>query len=455
MNITVVGCGYVGVTTGVCLASVGHRVQCVDTAPERVAMLNDGRIPFHEHGMDDRLRGVLESGALRATLDVEAAVGSGEITFICVGTPSVGGAIDLAQVIAAAERVGMALRRCSGYHVVVVKSTVVPGTTAGIVRQTIESSSGLRCGEFGLCMNPEFLREGSALDDFMSPDRIVIGRIDDRSGEALDAVYQVFDSPRVFTTLSNAEMIKYASNTLLATLISFSNEIAGVCEATPGSDVETVLRGVHLDRRLSPIVDGRRSEPGVLAFLRAGCGFGGSCLPKDVNALRSYARGRGVAPRLLDAVHEVNVERPACVERLVEEALGTLAGADIAVLGLAFKAGTDDLRDSPALAIAGALLDRRAEVRGYDPAFAGVRQHPLIDRRVRLAATPADALRGADAAIVATAWPEFQQWDWPSLCPTMRRPVIVDGRNALTSIVWPAEARYFTIGRLAAQPVQI
>jgi UDPglucose 6-dehydrogenase len=446
MKITVVGCGYVGVTTGVCLATVGHRVNCVDSLADRVTRLAAGRIPFHEPGVQEALQTALGKGVLRATTDLEASVADSEVTFICVGTPSLDHGIDLSQVMTAAERVGEALRRCPTYHVVAVRSTVIPGATDGVVRQTLEASSGRRTGEFGLCMNPEFLREGSAMDDFMSPDRIVIGQCDAKAGQALDAVYRRFDSPRIFTTLANAEMIKYASNALLATLISYSNEIASVCEATPDADVDTVLHGVHMDRRLSPLVDGRRIEPGVLAFLRAGCGFGGSCLPKDVNALRSYARAQGVAPQLLDAVMTINAERPAHLERLIEQALGTLVGADVAVLGLAFKAGTDDLRDSPAVAIIRRLLQKGAKVRGYDPMLTTNGRRPAIDEQVCLFATPADALRGADAAVVATAWPEFERWDWASLCETMRRPVIIDGRNALRRITWPPRAQYLSIG---------
>jgi UDPglucose 6-dehydrogenase len=446
MNITVVGAGYVGLTTAVCLAKVGHRVHCVDIMPEKVARIGAGNVPFHEPGLQRILQTVLDSGVLRATADVETAVLSSEVTFICVGTPSVESGIDLAQVVAAAEHIGRALRVSDAYHVVVVKSTVIPGTTQGVVRRTLESTSGRLAGDFGLCMNPEFLREGCAVDDFLTPDRIVIGEWDHKAGQRLDEVYRPLECPRVFTTLANAETIKYASNSLLATLISYSNEIGSICEVTPGADVEGVMAGLHLDRRLSPLVQGERVRPAILDFLRAGSGFGGSCLPKDVNALRSYARQRGHQPHLLDAVMTINGDRPAYLARLTEFALGGLAGTTVAVLGLAFKAGTDDVRDSPALAIIARLLDKGVNVRGYDPLLTTNGGRPPIDGRVKLEATVADALRDVDAAVIATAWPEFQLWDWAPLCAGMRQAVIIDGRNALGSVAWPPGARYMGIG---------
>jgi len=383
---------------------------------------------------------------LRPTDDVDAAVSSSDVTFICVGTPSIESGIDLAQVVAAAERIGRALRTSDAYHVVVVKSTVVPGTTQGVVRRTLEATSGRRAGDFGLCMNPEFLREGCAVDDFLTPDRIVIGQGDDKAGQRLDEVYGPLKCPRVFTTLANAETIKYASNSLLATLISYSNEIAGICEVTPGADVDGVMAGLHLDRRLSPVIEGKRVRPAILDFLRAGSGFGGSCLPKDVNALRSYSRQVGHEPHLLDAVMTINVDRPAYVERMAEFALGRLAGTTIAVLGLAFKAGTDDLRDSPALAIISRLLDKDVNVRGYDPLLTTNGVKPPIDPRVKLEPTVVDALRDADAAVIATAWPEFQRSDWTALCAGMKQAVIIDGRNALRTVAWPPGVRYVSIG---------
>lgn len=446
MRIAVVGTGYVGLVTGACLASVGHCVTCVDISPERVAAINGGEVPFYEPGLPELLCTVLVNGRLRATTNlVEAVVGS-ELTFIAVGTPLAGEAIDLSQVVAAAGQVGRALREISGFHVVAIKSTVVPGTTDGLVRCVLEETSKRRVGDFGLCMNPEFLREGLAVGDFMDPDRIVIGQWDKASGQVLADVYQVFDCPKLLITLRNAEFIKYASNALLATLISFSNEMATLCEATPGTDVEVLTDGLHLDRRLSPVVNGERVVPGILSYLRAGSGFGGSCLPKDVNALRALARQRGVKPHLLDAVAAINKERMERVVALVEQMVGSLPDRTIAVLGLAFKPGTDDLRDSPSLVIIDYLLGKGAVVRGYDPvALKAARS--ILDKRVVLCDTPESALHGADAAVIGTADPQFAHLNWARLIGVMQRPIIIDGRNVLRQAELPLGVIYVSIGR--------
>jgi UDPglucose 6-dehydrogenase len=448
MRITIVGTGYVGLTTGVCLSFLGHQVACVDIVPERVAAISGGQPPFYEPGLTEMLSTALLSGRLRATTNLEEAVVGSDVIFIIVGTPETDRGIDLSPVVAAAQGVGLALRHASGYYVVALKSTVVPGTTGTLLRSLLEESSGRRVGEFGLCMNPEFLREGSAIHDFMNPDRIVVGQWDERSGKVLAEVYQSFECPKILTTLANAEMIKYASNALLATLISFSNEIAALCEVTPSVDVNVVLQSVHLDRRLSPVVNGQRISPGILAYLWAGCGFGGSCLPKDVNALRAYARGRFVTPHLLDAVMAVNALRAAYLERLAEEALGSLRGATVAVLGLAFKPDTSDLRESPAVAVIRLLRSKGANVKAHDPLVTSAPAGSELDGLATICKTSEEALRDADAALVVTAWPEFAELDWPALCGQMRNPVIIDGRNALETVSWPKGVRYFGIGRM-------
>ncbi|HUA60335.1 MAG TPA: UDP-glucose/GDP-mannose dehydrogenase family protein [Verrucomicrobiae bacterium] len=439
MRVTVVGTGYVGLVTGACLARLGHDVTCVDNAPERVAAVNSGRAPFFEPGLEEILTGAIRDGRLRASSNTAAAVASSQISMLAVGTPSRQGEIDLSYLSSAAEEIGKGLRDGSQYRVVVVKSTVVPGTADTLVRGILERVTGRITGEFGLAMNPEFLREGSAVADFLEPDRIVVGEWDLASGRAVAELYQSFECPKIFTTLRNAEMTKYASNALLATLVSFANEFAALCEATPGTDVEQVLNGLFLDRRLSPIRDGSRITPGILAYLRAGCGFGGSCLPKDVAALRHFARGQGVGSPLLDGVAAVNARRPAQLAALVEGAIGSLHGAAIAVLGLAFKPGTDDLRDSPALAIIRELEHRGAEVRAYDPMISAV-----AGLTVRHSAF--EAVSGADAAIVATAWPEFAELDWATLSKAMRRPILVDGRNALRHAAIPDDMTLISIG---------
>jgi UDPglucose 6-dehydrogenase/GDP-mannose 6-dehydrogenase len=443
MQITVIGTGYVGLTTGVCLASVGHNITCVDIAPERVAAINNGQVPFHEAGLPELLADARSAGRLHCTTALGEAVASADIIFITVGTPQTPRGIDLSYVAEACRNIGSALRGTLCNPVIAVKSTVVPGTTDTLVRTLIEEHSGRAVGEFGLCMNPEFLREGSAVEDFVNPDRIMIGQWDEESGRALAEVYESFNCPKIFTSLRNAEMIKYASNALLATLISFSNEMASVCEATPGADIRAVLEGLHLDRRLSPVVNGQMVRPGIVNFLWAGCGFGGSCLPKDVNALRAYAREHNVMPHLLDAVITINQNRPASLIGLAEQALGSLKGATVGVLGLAFKAGTDDLRESVALRVIPQLSAKGACVRAYDPVIG---PSSVKDLGATHCASGEEVLRNADAALIVTACPEFATWNWAALCGAMRRQVIIDGRNAFQKVAWPASARYLTVG---------
>lgn len=440
LRVTVVGTGYVGLVTGACLAELGHDVTCIDTATKRVSEVNRGVTPFHEPGLSEIMKRCIGAGRLRASSDTVSSVANGDVTFLAVGTPSTADRIDLSYLSMAAEQVGKGIRESKAYHVVVVKSTVVPYTTDTHVRTLLEKFSGIRAGAFGLCMNPEFLREGSAVDDFMNPDRIVIGQLDDRSGARVSDLYAPFDCPKLFTTLRNAEMTKYASNALLATLISFSNELSALCEATPETDIEEVLSAIHLDRRFAGTKD---SPAQILTYLRAGSGFGGSCLPKDLTALRHYARQVQVEPTLLDAVAEVNSMRPSHVLARAEQALGQLRGLTVAVIGLAFKPGTDDVRDSPALAIIERLRSKGAVVKAYDPLIRGL---PDCDG-ITLHASAGEALENADAAIIATAWPEFSHWDWRRLCSLMRRPVIVDGRNVLASLDLGPNATYVPIGK--------
>lgn len=451
MKVAVVGAGYVGLVSAAALAALGHDVVCVEADAARVDQIGRAEPPFYEPGLAELLRQNLAAGRLRATTDTPAAVAGRALTLIAVGTPDAGGQIDLSQVLTATRAVGAALRGHAGYHVVAVKSTVVPGTTDTVVRPALEEAAGRRVGsDLGLCVNPEFLREGLAVRDFLEPDRIVIGQWDEASGRVLAELYARFDCPKLFTTLRNAEMIKYASNALLATLISFSNELAALCEATPGSDIDAVMDGLHLDRRLTPLVEGRPVRPGILDYLRAGCGFGGSCLPKDLRALRAFARAQGVPTPLLDAVWAVNAARPDALVALAERRLGGLDGRVVAVLGLAFKPGTDDLRASPSLAVVDRLVARGAAVRAYDPLVAAAALP--YDGAATVCSSGAEALVGADAAIIATAWPEFARWDWRALSRAMRQPVIVDGRGALRGVVLPPEVVYLPVGRSVERP---
>jgi UDPglucose 6-dehydrogenase/GDP-mannose 6-dehydrogenase len=435
----------VGLVTGACLASHGHTVRCVEVSEERLGLIRAGKAPFYEPGLEDLLREGLASGRFSVTADLAPAMKASDVSLIAVGTPAKGEDPDLSYLETAARQIGGELRASAGYHAVVVKSTVVPGTTRNLVRQILESASGLKLGEFGLCMNPEFLREGSAVRDFMEPDRIVIGQADSRSGDVLEALYAGFHCEKLRVGLEEAELTKYASNALLSVLISFSNELASLCEATPGADVETVMQCLYLDRRLSPDGSGARVHPEILSYLRAGIGFGGSCLPKDVNALRVYGKRCGVATPMLDAVVATNTLRPAQVVDMAERALGGLSEKTIALLGLAFKAGTDDLRSSPALSILQALGSRGARVRAYDPCV-GPEAAGKAGLNGFYRESLESALSNADAAVVTTADPAFRDADWARLTARMRTPVLIDGRNVLRHARLPETARYYPIG---------
>jgi UDPglucose 6-dehydrogenase len=430
MKVSILGTGYVGLVTGACLAEKGHDVACVDLDASKVDRINRGDSPIFERGLEDLLR--RNAGQrLRATLDARAAVLSTDLTLIAVGTPFDGQRIDLTYVKESARTIGQALAGKAGYHAVVVKSTVVPGTTDRTVLPILEEASGKRAGQdFGVGMNPEFLTEGEAVGDFMDPDRIVIGGIDERTLDALAALYEPFpNAPRLRTNNATAEMIKYASNAMLATLISFSNELANLGSALGGIDVVEVMRGLHLSRYLSPIEGGKRVEPAIVSFLMPGCGFGGSCLPKDVSALVAHGRASGVPMDLLQSVLAVNSRQTAQIFRLLGKHFSELKGRRVSVLGLSFRPDTSDMRESPAIPIVRRLLEEGATVSAYDPAaMAEARQ--IFGESVAFSRSLEDALDGAEAVVLVTRWREFERVP-ELLLRGGRSPVFVDGRRML------------------------
>ena len=452
MNIAVIGAGYVGLVAAAGFASVGHRVVCVDLDRRKVDAINAGRPLLYEAGLEDIVQRALADGTLRATMELASCASDADAIFICVETPSTAAdGIDLRVIRECARGVGEALRQRPSYCVVAVKSTVVPGTAEDIVGPIVWAAAGKTRSEIGLVSNPEFLREGQAVRDFLYPDRIMVGGIDEASIALVTEIYAPFSAPIFATTPRTAEMVKYASNTLWATLVSFSNEIATICEATPGVDVEDVMRAVHLDERLSSAGPEGRVYPGAVSYLRAGCGFGGSCLPKDVRALIRYARDAGAQPDLLSAVMRVNESRPDALVRLVERALGTLADRPIAVLGLSFKPGTDDLRESPSIPIIHSLLRQGARVRAYDPIAQTAARTRWQESGITICSSAEEALAGAEAALVLTAWPEFSTLDWAGLRGRMARPLVVDGRRVLDGVALEqAGYEYLCIGRHAA-----
>ena len=432
MDVSIAGAGYVGLVTGVCLAELGHNVVNVDVDAQKVQQINSGVSPIFEPGLDDLLRRNVGE-RFRAATDLRDAVLRSDVTLIAVGTPFDGQKIDLQYVEQVARQIGECLIEKDDFHAVVVKSTVVPGTTENVVIPIVAQASGKTPGvDFGVGVNPEFLSEGEAVQDFMQPDRIVIGSNDGRTESLLENLYEPFaDTERVKTNLGTAEMIKYASNAVLANLISFSNEIGNLCSALGDIDVTDVMKGVHLAHYFTPRVEGvGRVEAPITAFLGAGCGFGGSCLPKDVSAIVRHGEVAGQPMQLLKAVLDVNEAQPGKMIGLLKKHFSKLDRVTVAVLGLAFKAGTDDIRQSPAIPLIQQLLAENANVIAYDPVVNGKSRDISSDQQIDYAECLEDAVSDADAVLLVTSWQEFERV--PDLLALRNpQPVCVDGRRML------------------------
>jgi UDPglucose 6-dehydrogenase len=406
VKISIIGSGYVGSVTGIGLAALNHTVILVDNDARKVDLLNRGSAPIFEPGLDKLLSE--NKDRITATTDLRHAILDTDITFIAVGTPSNdNGSIDLSFIQAVSTMIGDVLKEKRVRHLVVVKSTVLPGTTENLVQRTIEIRSGKKSGrDFGIASNPEFLREGSAVGDFFYPDRIVIGGEDEWSSGMLQDMYAGISCPRYLTTIKTAEMIKYVSNAFLATKISFANEIGNICKQVQ-VDTYQVFEGVGMDKRINP------------HFFRAGIGFGGSCFPKDVKALLSMAKELGVSACMLEATVSVNNSQPLEMIHLLKRHIPDLNGKKIGLLGLAFKPDIDDVRESRAIPLIGALLREGAEVTGYDPmAMANFRQ---IEDRISFAESAKDILR-SDAVLIVTEWQQFENLDYSG-------KIVIDGRR--------------------------
>ena len=432
MNIAVVGTGYVGLVTGACFAEFGNHVICVDKEAGKIAQLKAGEIPIYEPGLEETVKRNSRSGRLQFTTDLKSAIEGALVIFIAVGTPmSDGGEADLTYIRAVAHEIGANL---NGYKVVVTKSTVPMGTGA-MIRNIIEEVSGGR-QDFSVASNPEFLREGSAVEDFMRPNRVIIGTDDEQAKAILKDVYgplYLIETPVVLTSVITAEVIKYASNAFLAVKISYINEFANLCDAV-GADVHGVARGMGLDRRIGA------------KFLHPGPGFGGSCFPKDTRAAVAMARAHDQHLRIIEAAIQVNEDRPArCLSRM-EQCFGKLDGRTVAILGLTFKPNTDDMRESPALRVIDLLRKKGCRIRVFDPVAtaAAVRENPdLVGCRDEY-----EAASGVDLLVLATEWNQFRSMDLARLKSLMGTPNMADLRN----IYDPAEMRelgfgYMGVGR--------
>ena len=430
--------GYVGCVTAACLAETGHMVTGVDLEETKVSLINSGRSPIIEPGLEDLIRRGVDTGRLQALREAKKL---GDISLVCVGTPSnENGSLGLGQVERVVGQIGELLRNSDKFHVVVIRSTVLPGTVENIILPLLERTSGKQAGkEFGICMNPEFMRETTAIDDFYHPPFTIIGAHDALSAGRLAAIYSNLECPIERVPIPVAEMIKYASNAFLATKISFINEVAAICERL-GADAAVVAQGMGADPRIGP------------HFLRAGVGFGGSCLPKDLRALVACARVHDVRPLLLEAVQDVNEATRQRFIDTVESALGGLRGRTLAILGLTFKGGTSDLRESPALDIALRLLDGGAVIRAFDPQV-GEEITGHLPQAIRC--TDAyDAGEGSDAILLLSDCPEFLHLDWRRIASRVRGRLIIDGRGLPVREV-ATRAGFVYLGRGDRLPVSV
>lgn len=432
MKVSVIGTGYVGLVSGVCLAERGHQVVCVDVDQRKIDKINQAMPPIYEQGLEELLKKNIHVN-LQATTELHKSVLETDLSLIAVGTPFDGKRIDLRYIQEVSRQIGKALKDKPTYHLVVVKSTVVPGTTDEVVLPILEEASGKKAGvDFGVGMNPEFLREGEAIQDFMYPDRIVLGGMDEKSTSVLEQLYSVFSGvEQLKTNNKTAEMIKYTANSLLATMISFANEIGNLCAAIGGIDVVEGMKGVHLDKRLSPIMpSGQRIVPSFTTYLEAGCGFGGSCFPKDVKALKAYGVKAGSPMRILEAVIAVNTEQPNQVLSRLEKHFPQLEGVRVAVLGLAFKPGTDDMRESPAIPIIKALMMQGAEIKAYDPIAKHEAQQLFGNDTIVFCNDLTQAIDNVQAILLLTCWKEFKRV--PELLKHLdSQPLVIDGRRML------------------------
>lgn len=418
MKIIVIGSGYVGLVTGACLSETGIDVCCVDTDAAKIAFLGQGKVPIYEPRLQEIVERNIRTGRLHFTTDVSACIGGADVVFIAVGTPpDQDGSADTHSVIEVARTIG---RTITGYTVVAVKSTVPVGTTQQVgteIRKELHKRNASI--EFDVVSNPEFLKEGRAVSDFMTPDRVVVGAESTRAERTMELLYKPFMMTRnrmLFTDIATAEMIKYAANAMLATRISFMNEMANLCERV-GADIDNVRRGIGADPRIGA------------KFLYAGCGYGGSCFPKDVRALIATADRFGYPMPLLRAVDRINeAQKEIPFRKLKDHFDGHLENRTIAVWGLSFKPDTDDIREAPALVVIERLLKAGCRVKAYDPAATETVRKKLGDK-ILLADDMYAAAEGADSLVVMTEWRQFRHPDWLRLLGVMRHPVLIDGRN--------------------------
>ena len=446
MNLAVMGAGYVGLTTAICLASQNHRITIFDIDNEKIKQIQNKKLPFFENGLQEILEDVISSKNLVAVNNLNQLVENTDGCFICVGTPTKDDSIDLTQIIDATESLANSINENNNKNYqIIVRSTVIPNTTRNTILPILNEK--LSKQEFGLCVVPEFLREGRALDDFMNPDKIVIGNFDENSALFVKEIFKNFKDKCEFveTNLESAELIKYTNNAFFSMLISFSNEIANISEKISGVDPYEILNALVLDKRITSTVNNEKIVPNLASYLIPGCGFGGSCFPKDVQAILDYANKHKIHTPLLKAILNINAERPNKMVLLSEYILGELKDKKISILGLTFKPETDDLRSSPALDAIQILLEKGANIFAFDPTLKSESNSIKSLQNCTVCTTIEDALKDSDIAMIFTKWPEFKSIDSKFLKQFMKNPIIIDGRGFLDKEKFDA-GTYFKIG---------
>jgi UDPglucose 6-dehydrogenase len=437
-KLSFIGLGPVGLCTAVCFAAKGYHVTASEIDKTKVIQIKKGKPPFYELNLKEMLQETMNSGNLKIVTSNEEAVLQSDITFITVGTPTKSdGNINLTYITNASKGIGKALKKKKQTHLIAVKSTVTPGTTLNVIKRVLEKYSGKKCGkDFLLCFNPEFLSEGNAIRGTLNPDYIAIGGYNQKSTETLENLYKEFHKenlpPIIKTNIPTAELIKYANNAFLATKISLINTIANICEKTPGADVTKVAEAIGNDHRINPY------------FLDAGLGWGGSCFPKDLKAFIAYSKKLGYNPTLIQTTYETNQNQIKFTIQKIKQELKTLKGKRIAILGLAFKPNTDDIREARSIKIISQLLKQGATITAYDP-MATSNTKKTLKGKIRYAPSAIECLKSADCAILVTEWDEFKKLKPKDFIQNMRQPILIDGRRLYNPREFK-KLRYIAIG---------
>jgi UDPglucose 6-dehydrogenase len=446
LKIGIVGAGYVGLTTGICLASLGHKIFIYDLDEEKLQKIKDKKLPFFERGLEEILEKVISSDKLVPENNLNNLIKETDGCFVCVGTPTKNNSIDLSQITNSVNSITELIKDNNKINYkIIIRSTIIPNTSKNKILPILEQE--LSQLKFGLAVVPEFLREGNALDDFMNPDKIVIGSLDKDTTDFVKNIFVHFKNKCEFieTNLESSELIKYTNNAFFSMLISFSNEIANVSEKIPGVDAYKIMNALISDKRITTKINNENIIPSLESYLKPGCGFGGSCFPKDVQALLDYANKNNISTPLLQAVLDINAERPNKMILLAESILKTLKNKKISILGLTFKPETDDLRSSPALDAIKILLEKNANVFAFDPIFKLNPDIIKIPEKCNICSNIEDALKNSDIALVFTKWEEFKSLDSNFLKQLMRNPIIIDGRGFLEKDKFD-DGCYFKIG---------